>query len=306
MSVQEAPVKRILIGLVVVILGAAAAAALYINQIVSGAIERGASYALGVDTRVGFVRLRLLPAEFRLRNLRIANPPGFDEPQFVKLGSAQVDVDRETLLGDVVVIPLFALDDIDVALEREGKQTNYGVILENLSRFESGEPAAQAAQPAEAGSEKRFIVNRLVISNVAAHVEWSQLGADQSALEVVIPKIELKDIGADNAQGVVMSELTNIIMKAVLGSIARYGTDLPGVVQGELNKGLGGVARVPGVVVTGMGANLVEATGAAVGGKTGDAIRGVGGSAVESVGESVGDKASKALGGLFGGKKEED
>jgi hypothetical protein len=298
--------KRILIGLVVLFLAAGAAVSLYINQIVGGAIERGASYALGVDTRVGFVRLRLLPADFRLRRLRIANPPGFDEPRFLALSSAEIDVARETLLEDVVVIPLFALDDIDVALEREGKQTNYGVILENLSRFESGEPPAQEAEPYDAGSERRFIVKRLVISDVTAHVEWSGLASDQSALKVVIPQIELKDIGAHNAQGVVMSEFSAIVMKAILGSIARYGTDLPGVMLGELNKGLGGVARVPGVVVTGMGGNLVEAAGAAVGGETGDAIRGVGGSAVESVGEAVGDEAAKALGGLFGGKKEKD
>jgi hypothetical protein len=298
--------KRILIGLVVLFLAAGAAVSLYINQIVGSAIEHGATYALGVDTRVGFVRLRLLPADFRMRRLRIANPPGFDEPRFLELGGAEIDVARQTLLEDVVVIPLFALDGINVALERKGKQTNYGVILKNLSHFESGKPPAQEGEPADAGSEKRFVVNRLVISDVTAHVEWSALASDQSALKVVIPQIELENIGAHNAQGVVMSELTNIIMKAILGAVARYGTDLPGAMLGELNKGLGGVARVPGVVVAGMGANLVEATGAAVGGKTGDAIRGVGGSAVESVGEAVGDEAAKALGGLFGGKKEED
>ena len=297
--------KKILIGLVVLFLAAAAAVSLYVNQIVGGAIERGATYALGVDTRVGFVRLRLLPADFRLRRLRIANPPGFDEPYFLKMGGAEIDVARETLLEDVVVIPLFALDGSEVALEREGTQTNYGVILDNLSRFESGKPPAEG-QPADAGSQKRFIVNRLVIRDVTAHVEWSQLASDQSAMKVVIPQIELKDIGAHNAQGVVMSEFSAIVMKAILGSIARYGTDLPSAMLGGLNQGLGGVARVPGVVVTGMGSNLVEATGAAVGGKTGDAIRGVGGSAVESVGESVGAQAAKALGGLFGGKKEED
>ena len=298
--------KRILIGLVVLFLAAGAAVSLYINQIVGGAIERGATYALGVDTRVGFVRLRLLPADFRLRRLRIANPPGFDEPYFLKMGGAEIDVARETLLEDIVVIPLFALDGIEVALEREGKQTNYGVILDNLSRFESGEPPAQEEAPAAAGSERRFIVNRLVITDVTAHVEWSGIAADQSALKVVIPQIVLEDIGAHNAQGVVMSEFSAIVMKAILGSIARYGTDLPGAMLGALNEGLGGVARVPGVVVTGMGANLVEATGAAVGGKTGDAIRGVGGSAIESAGEAVGDEAAKALGGLFGGKKDEE
>jgi hypothetical protein len=294
--------KRILIGLVVLFLVAGAAVFLYINQIVGGAIERGATYALGVDTRVGFVRLRLLPADFRLRRLRIANPPGIDEPHFLKMGGAEIDVARETLLEDVVTVPLFTLDGVDVALEREGNQTNYGVILDNLSRFESGKAPAQEEAPADPGSEKRFIVNRLLITDVTAHVEWSELASDQSALEVVIPQIEIKDIGAHNAQGVVMSEFSAIVMKAILGSIARYGTNLPGVMLGALNEGLGGVARVPGVVVTGMGSNLVEAAGAAVGGKTGDAIRGVGGSAVESVGE----EAAKALGGLFGGKKDDD
>jgi hypothetical protein len=298
--------KKILIGLLVLLVVAGAAVALYINQIVGSAIERGATYALGVDTRVGFVRLRPLPADFRMRRLRIANPPGFDEPHFLKMGGAEIDVARETLLEDVVVVPLFALDGIDVALEREGKQTNYGVILKNLKRFESGKPPAQGEGAADAGSEKRFIVNRLVITDVTAHVEWSQLASDQSAMKVVIPQIELKGIGAHNAEGVVMSELTNIIMKAILGSIARYGGDLPGAILSGLNSGLGGVARVPGVVVSGMGGNLVEAAGAAVGGKTGDAIRGVGGSAAESVGEAVGEEAAKALGGLFGGKKEED
>lgn len=298
--------KKILIGLVVLFLAAGAAVSLYINQIVGSAIERGATYALGVDTRVGFVRLRLLPADFRLRRLRIANPPGFDQPHFLEMGGAEIDVARETLLEDVVVIPFFALDGINVALEREGKQTNYGVILDNLGRFESGKAPAQEAGPADAGSQKRFIVNRLVIRDVTAHVEWNQLAADQSAMKVVIPQIELKDIGAHNAQGVVMSEFSAIVMKAILGSVARYGTNLPSAMLGGLNQGLGGVSRVPGVVVSGMGSNLVESAGAAVGGKTGDAIRGVGGSAVDSVSESVGDQATKALGGLFGGKKKDD
>lgn len=122
----------------------------------------------------------------------------------------------------------------DVALERQGKQTNYGVILENLSRFESGKPPAQEAEPYDAGSERRFIMNRLVISNVMAHVEWSKLASDQSAVKVEIPQIVLENIGAHNAQGVVMSEFSAIVMKAILGSIARYGTNLPGARCSEI------------------------------------------------------------------------
>jgi hypothetical protein len=305
MDRQEGPlVKRFLIGLVLVALLVVAGASLYVNQILGTAIERGATYALGVDTRVGFVRLRLLDGEFRMSRLRVDNPPGFDEDHFLEMGGAHIAVDLDTVREPVVVVPEFELSEIGVSLEREGEGTNYGVILENLQRFESQEPSEQTAAES-GGSEKRFIVDRLLIRDVTAHVEWSKLASDQSALEVVIPQIELKGIGADNAQGVVMSELTNIIIKAILGAIARYGGDIPGAMLSQLNSGLGGLSRVTGVAVTGAGSSLAESAGEAVGGQVGDAIRGVGGSAAESVGEAAADETRKALGGLFK-KKGED
>jgi hypothetical protein len=298
-------VKRILIGLIVLLAAVLGVALVYLNEIVGGAIERGATYALGVDTRVGFVRLRPWDGTFRISSFRIDNPPGFDESDFLRMGSAFVAVSLDTLREDVVLVPRFQLDRIQVALEREGKETNYGTILKNLKRFESGDAPAQAEAPAEPASERRFIVKQLVITDVTAHVEWSELAADQSAIEVAIPKIELKDIGAHNAQGVAMQELTNIIVKAILGSIARYGGDLPGAMLGQLSSGLGALTRVPGVTVSGIGGNLAEAAGAAVGGEVGDAIRGVGGSAAKSVGDAVGEETGKALGGLFR-KKSDD
>jgi hypothetical protein len=104
-----------------------------------------------------------------------------------------------------------------------------------------------------------------------------------------------------------MSELTNIVMKAIMGSIARYGGDLPAAMLGELQTRMSSLTRLPGVVVEGMGQNLIEDVGKAVPGEVGDAVRGVGGTtgeAAKSVGSAVGSEAKKALGGLFGGDKE--
>lgn len=297
--------KKVLIALVLLVVLAVGGISLYVNEIIGTAIERAGTYAMGVDTRVGFVRLRLTRADFRMNRFRIGNPAGFDEPSFLTLGSATIDVDPGTLRKPVIVIPEIRLDDIDVALERKGNKTNYGVILNNVGRFERGKPAGKAP-PAEApASQKRFIVNRILITNVDAYVEWSKLAADQTGLKVRIPEIELKNVGAENAEGVAMAELSNIVLKAILGSVARYGGDLPGAILGSLNGGLQGVERVPGVVVSGLGGSAAEKVGKAVGGEVGDAIMGVGGDASESVGNAVGDEAKKALGGLFGGDKEE-
>jgi hypothetical protein len=94
-------VKRILIGLIVLLVVVVAAVAFSVDRIVSQGIERGGSYALGVQTRVGFVRLRLLDGSFRLRGLRVENPPGFDQANFLQLGSAAMDVELGTLRQDV-------------------------------------------------------------------------------------------------------------------------------------------------------------------------------------------------------------
>jgi hypothetical protein len=298
--------KKILLGFVLVLVLLVGGVSLYVNEVVGTAIEKSGTYALGVDTTVGFVRLRLVRTDFRVNRLRIANPPGFGEPQFLRMEDATISVDRGTLMEPVVRIPELRLERIVVALEKEGSGTNYGVILDNVQRFEKESASEGADPPDDPEAGKRFIVNRLLITDVEAYVEWNELAADATGLRITIPQIELKDIGAESAKGVAMSELTNIVLKAVLGSIQRYGGDLPGAMMSALQGGLGGVARVPGVVVSGVGGSLVEQAGAAVGGEVGDAIRGVGGSAVEGVSEAAGKEASRALGGLFGGGDEKE
>jgi hypothetical protein len=296
-------VKRILIGLIVLLVVVVAAVAFSVDRILSEGIERGGSYALGVQTRVGFVRLSLLDGSFRLRGLRVENPPGFDEANFLRLGSAAMDVDLGTLRQDVVVVPLFRLDGIEVALEREGSKTNYGAILQNLARFESGEAPAEE-EPS--GPQKRFIVKQLVIADVNALLEWSEVASDQTGLKVSIPEILLRDIGADNAQGVAMAELTDIVVKAILGAVAKHGSNLPGAVLGQLNSGLGGLSSVSSEVVFDAGGKAVEKISGAVPEEYGGAVRDVGGAAVDQAGKAVGEKASKALKGLLGGKDEEE
>ena len=306
--------KRILIGLLILLVAAVAAAAFSIDRIVSEGIERGGSYALGVPTRVGFVRLRLLDGGFRLRGLRVANPPGFDEPHFLRLGSAAVDVDLGSLRQDVVEVPLFALDGIDVALEREGSKTNYEAILQNLERFESGEAPIEEkrSQPEEgepSATQKRFIVKQIVISDVNALLEWSGVASDETALKVSIPEIRLRDIGADNAQGVVMAELTDIIVKAILGAIAQHGTNLPGAVLGSLRSGVGALSSVPIEVVADVGNKAVETISEAVPEELQGVVRDLGDEAVGQAGKVVGKEATQALeglGGLLGGKREEE
>jgi hypothetical protein len=175
-------VKKILIGFVVVVVLLVTAASLWVDEIVGTAIEEAGSYAMGVETRVGFVLLRFVHGDFRMRRFRIDNPSGYDKDHFLTLSEATIGIERATLTEPVVVISELRLEGIDVSLERDGKQTNYGAILANIQRFESANPQSTAPPPDEAGSSQRFIVNRILIRDVDAYVEWSELATDETGI----------------------------------------------------------------------------------------------------------------------------
>jgi hypothetical protein len=262
----------------------------YIDVIAGATIEKGATYALGVDTKVGFVRIGLLTESFRIGSLKIENPPGFDAKHLLTLGDGRLETPIGSLQKEVVEVPLFVLEGVEVALEKAKGKTNYGVILANLKRFESAGSKPAPSESEEAGPGRRFIVRELLIRDVSAHVEHTEWLGALGAIDVEVPEIRLKNIGAHNARGVAMSELTNIIMKAIFGGIARYGTNLPNVLAGDLRANLGGLSKVPMQVVSGTTEAAVEKLSQ----PAGDAARQVGGGA---------SKALKGLGGLLGGKK---
>jgi len=267
---------------------------LYIDVIAGASIEKGATYAMGVESKVGFVRLGLLAGSFRIGSLDIANPPGFDAKHLLKLGDGRLDVSIDSLQSDVVEIPTFVLEGVDVALEKAQGTTNFGVILANLKRFESKGSKPAPTESEEAGPGKRFIVRELVIRDLSAHVEHTEGLGDIGAINVTVPEIRLTNIGARNAQGVVLSELTNIIMKAIFEAIAKYGANLPGVFAGELRNGLGGLSNVPIQVV----GSTTEAMSETLNAPAVESARQLGGEA--------GKKLREGFGGLLGGEKSDE
>jgi hypothetical protein len=275
-----------------VLIAVLAAFYIYIDVIAGAAIEKGATYALGVDTKVGFVRIGLLTGSFRIGSVKIRNPPGFDSKYLLELGGGRMTVSIESLQEEVVEVPVFALEGVEVALEKEKGRTNYGVILANLEHFESSGSEPAPVESGEAGPGKRLIVRELLIRDISAHVaDRAGLGT-VGGIDVVVPEIRMTNIGAHNAQGVAMSELTDIIVKAIFASIAKYGAGVPSALAGELSADLGGLSKVPIQVVGGATETLTKELPQPVG----DAARKLGGGA---------GKALDGLGGLLRGKKDE-
>jgi hypothetical protein len=281
-------ILRIAGGLVLVLILIVVGLAVYLDEVIGDAIERGGSYALGVPTQVGRVVLRPLSGTLSISGLSIANPPGFDAENFIRLGEGFVSLDRETLGEPTLEIHSLHLDNVELALEKSGKGTNYDVILANMASPENG-PEADA--PEEVSDGPALIIRELLIENVLAHYD---VVGGLGSVDVTIPEIRLTDIGGKD-EPVSTAELTDIIVRALLASVARYGVNLPA----DLVKGLGsGLASLgsAGYEFTGTVGSTVIEGGSSLAGATADGA----GSAAGAVGAGA-EKAVNAIGGLFGG-----
>ena len=303
-------VKIVAVLLILLVL-ATVAVALYIDTIAKTAIERGATYALGVETTLGSADVGLLSGTFSMGDLTVANPAGFESPYFTHLGQGDVKVALGTLRQQTVELPTLTLTDLEMHLEKKEGEANYGVILDNLSRFESGEDAEKKADG------KKFVINEVLIQRIIVHVQLLPIGGDLTKLDVPIDEIRLRNVGSDSDGSMLMCELTSVIIKAVLAAIVQKGGGLiPADVLGDLGQGLAGLESL-----TEMGVDIAATFGGEVQAIVGDFSHlakpleslgpELGGAAkgLDEITEGIGDaikNIGEGFGGLLGGDKKKD
>ncbi|MFZ4573555.1 MAG: AsmA family protein [Phycisphaerales bacterium] len=237
-------IKRLLLVLfilVVLVVGGVVFAITRIDSLAKTAIEKGTTAATGAQTSVQEVRIGFLAGTFDLAGLKVANPAGFQSPEFFSLGKGGLTIDPLKLQGDTIEVPRVSLDTIGITLERRDGKTNYKAILDNMGRLKTG-----GGSKPSGGSEKRFIINELDIRDVKVTVDM--VGGPQAVSEltrVIIPidEITLTNVGKTGdgvaGTGVTMSELSNIVIAAVLNAATEKGgpllpADLLGDLQGKL------------------------------------------------------------------------
>jgi hypothetical protein len=301
----------LVIALVILLAIAAAVAFAYVDRIAKEGIERGGTYALGVQTTVGGADVGILGGTFGMNDLKVANVAGFPASHFLTLGDASVAVSLNTLRENTVVLPHLKLDEIDVHLEKKDGATNYNTILENLKKVSSGGEDKPAPQPAP-GEEKKFIVNDLSITKVTVHVDLMEAGSAGAAIvplqKITIPiqEIKLQNVGKTGegvaGSGVTISQLTNIIVQAVIAAAVENGGGvIPGEILNDLKgklASLGDLSKLDVKVLGDVKATVEEL------GKSAEDVKKKAEEAVEKGKETI-DEAKKALEGLIPKKKED-
>jgi hypothetical protein len=278
--------KVVLVVLVLLVVGVLGVL-FYLDAIAKGAIEKGATYALGVRTTLEEADVGVFRGDFSMKGLDVANPEGFQSERFLRLGEGYVNVSMGSLRQDTVELPTLTLADINMNLEKKGGESNYKVILANLKRLESGgeEPGQQPDQ--EPG--KKFVIRELVISNVNVEVDLFGVGGELNRTRVPIDEIRLTNVGSDGAD---TAQVTDVVIKAILAAVMANAADLPADLVNDLGGQLKGLESLADMGIQhsfDFGAQMSDVAGKTVE----DATKGIG--------EGM-DEAVKGIGELFGGK----
>lgn len=229
-------VKKLIVGFVVVVLLVILSIPLWIDRAARVGIETGGSFALGVPTKLDGIDIGLLSGTSELTGLSVANPKGFSADPFLRLNGGKLAVSLGSLRTDTVEIPEFSLSGIGLNLEKKLDGANYKVILDNVGRFESkGSSGSASSEPSQDGG-KKFVVREIVIKDVTVNAAMAGLG-DLGKVSVKIDEIRLNNVGSGSDKGVLMGELVNTILKAILAATLQKGglpADLMSELQGSL------------------------------------------------------------------------
>jgi hypothetical protein len=202
--------------LALVALGAVAltGALIFFNPIVKSGVQKGATYATGTETTLAAVDAGLFAGRFALTDLTIHNPPGFRDEPFVHIGAARAQWENGTVLSDDIVIDTFAVDGVDVNLERAASgKTNYGAILDHLQSIAG--PATQPAEPSS-GLAKKLSIQHIEIKNVKAGLHLEGVPVVSGSMSVSVPLVKIDGFTSGGSKQEIVAKLTNALVQAVL------------------------------------------------------------------------------------------
>lgn len=142
--------KKLIIGLVVLLVVVLVGIGLFVNYgtepTIKYALESEGTAITENDVTVEKVDLSLFGGSLSLAGLELKNPKGFTAPNAMSLGEVRVDVDRDSLFSDEIVVDRILLDKPSLTFERGQGSSNLEIIKQAIDRHvpqteESGEPA---------------------------------------------------------------------------------------------------------------------------------------------------------------------
>lgn len=193
--------------------------------------EKVATQTLGVDVNVGAVQVFLKDKKVEVRNVAIANPPGYKNAKAMTIGT--ISIQAQSLSQELLNFANATMTDMHVNLEVTPKGTNLTDIRNNIKV-----PGREAQ-----AAEDRKTITKVILREFAA--EGGTITPSISMLQtqpkpINVPPIHLSGIGeAEN--GVLAGQAVAQIFRAVANESikAAHEQNLLDGVDGALLKDMG-------------------------------------------------------------------
>jgi len=200
---------KVLIIVVVAVVVAGTVALFAIDRIARTGVELGATSALGVDTTVEGVSIKILRQGVAISGLKIANPEGYKTDRLMALGLCSVKCDVLSLLTDEAHINEIIVDAPELTIELKPglpPKSNLGELLDNM---ESGRPS-----PEEEQGQTQFKIDLIRVTKTK--VRFHTL--DGGTADVVLPDIELRDVSNADGSPVLMADIFRQVLAEMTSS----------------------------------------------------------------------------------------
>ncbi len=271
--------KRIAIIGTLVVLVVVIGAYFAIDQIARSIVGSQGTSVLGVPTSVSSVRLAVFSAESGFTELTIANPEGFQKPNFIEIKQAEFSASVGTLLSSNIDIPLVHIKGLTLDLEQIAGNTNADAIIKNIN--------ANTKEPDDVDDPMKFNIKKLIIEDIRLTASGSIVNIAGGKIDTKIPRIELSNLGTETDG----DQLSQQLISMMLGVLMKHIAENP-------IQGLSGAAV--GTIVTGI--ESIPILGSSQAGRTlGQLLMGANrgiNSGVQGIGEKL-NGVGKGIADLF-------
>ena len=236
--------KRIIIGLLSIVLIALVIASIFLENIVKKAIHKYGSQITGTEVSLEGFELSPLSGRVAIRGLSVANPEKYTSPELLNLGGVSVKVNLSSLLTDTIVIDYIKVDKPVITYEMMSlTQNNIKQLQANIAQnTSSSQPAPVEDKKTSSKSSKRIIIKEVSIREGKLKAV-----AKTELIDVKLPEINLTNIGASSKKesaGIISSVTTilNKLLSTASEVVIQNGlNNLKDVAEKNLDKVVGGV-----------------------------------------------------------------
>ena len=211
--------KKVLIGIGVVLVVLVVVVALFLGPIIKTSVETIGPQVTGVDITLEKAGINLLTGNVKLKGLIIGNPEGFKTPSLMELNQFVVDLNMGSLFTDTIVIKKIHIDGPQITYEQALRSSNFSTLLKNLEPDEKApaeEPDEKVAKKKKAPA-KKVVIEDFLFENGNVNVSITLAGGKQ--LTVPLATIHLEDIGKET-DGASITEVVNEVFGAISKSAA--------------------------------------------------------------------------------------